>query len=92
MRCVCSVSYSVSLNGSTSEWFSPSRGLRQWDPFKGFSILIEEAKRKGLMRGAPIGRARFSINHLFFADDIILFGDASCTGRKQFKMLLRNMN
>ncbi|KAA3485793.1 putative Transposon TX1 [Gossypium australe] len=86
MRCVCSVSYSVSLNGSTSEWFSPSRGLRQGDPLspflflicaEGFSILIEEAKRKGLVRGAPIGTARFSINHLFFADDSILFGDVS---------------
>ncbi|KAA3469409.1 reverse transcriptase [Gossypium australe] len=28
MRCVCSVSYSVSLNASNCEWFSPSRCLR----------------------------------------------------------------
>ncbi|KAA3474875.1 reverse transcriptase [Gossypium australe] len=89
MRCVCSVSYSVSINGCNSEWFSPSRGLRQGDPLspflfllcaEGFSILIEEAKQKGLMKGAPIGRARFSINHLFFTDDSILFGDASREG------------
>ncbi|KAA3453378.1 reverse transcriptase [Gossypium australe] len=89
MRCVCPVSYSVSINGCNSDWFSPSRGLRQGDPLspflflicvEGFSVLIEEAKRKGLMQGAPIGRARFSINHLFFVDDSILFGDASCKG------------
>ncbi|KAA3489714.1 reverse transcriptase [Gossypium australe] len=87
MRCVCSVSYSMSLNGCTSDWFSPSRGLRQGDPLspflflicaEGFSILIEEAKRKGLMQSAHVGRARFSINHLFFPNDSILFGDASC--------------
>ncbi|KAA3480762.1 reverse transcriptase [Gossypium australe] len=87
MRCVCSVTYSMSINGCNSEWFSHSRGLRQGDPLspflflicaEGFSTLIEEAKQKGLMKGAPIGRARYSINHLFFADDSILFGDASC--------------
>ncbi|KAA3486800.1 reverse transcriptase [Gossypium australe] len=87
MRCVCSVSYSVSLNGINSEWFFPSRGLRQGDPLnpylflicaEGFSTLIQDAKQKGWMLGAPIGRERLSINHLFFADDCILFGDASC--------------
>ncbi|KAA3467448.1 reverse transcriptase [Gossypium australe] len=98
MRCVCSVSYSVSINGCNSDWFSPSRGLRQGDPLSPFlflicaeclSILIEEAKRKGLMKGAPIGRARFSINHLFFADDCILFGDASHQGAEAVRDILK---
>ncbi|KAK5846145.1 hypothetical protein PVK06_002416 [Gossypium arboreum] len=84
VRCVCSVSYSVSLNGSNGEWFSPSRDLRQGDPLspclfficvEGFSRLINEAKQKGLMRGASVGREIFSINHLFFPNDCILFGD-----------------
>ncbi|KAA3481168.1 reverse transcriptase [Gossypium australe] len=89
MRCVCSVSYSVSLNGLNRDWFSPSRGLRQGDPLspylflicaEGFSSLLEDLKLKGSMEGAPIGRDRLSINHLFFADDCILFGDASLEG------------
>ncbi|KAA3456692.1 reverse transcriptase [Gossypium australe] len=72
-------------------------GSRQWDPLspflflicaEGFSILIEEAKQKGLMKGAPISRARFSINHLFFADDSILFGDASCEGAKAVRDII----
>ncbi|KAH1047849.1 hypothetical protein J1N35_038633 [Gossypium stocksii] len=49
---------------------------------RGFSTLINEAKQKGLMRGAPIGRERFSINHLFFADDCMLFVDALCEGAR----------
>ncbi|KAK5774763.1 hypothetical protein PVK06_042619 [Gossypium arboreum] len=86
MRCVCSVSYSVNLNGSSNEWFSPSRGLRQGDPLspylflicaEGFSTLTKEAEQKGVNEGSSIGRERFSINHLFFSDDCILFGDAS---------------
>lgn len=89
MRCVCSVSYSVNLNGFNSDWFLPSRGLHQGDPLspylflicaEGFSILIKEAEQKGLMKGVSIERGRFSINHLFFADDCILFGDASAEG------------
>ncbi|KAH1083924.1 hypothetical protein J1N35_023685 [Gossypium stocksii] len=89
MRCVCSVSYSVSLNGDCGKWFSPSRGLRQGDPLspylflicaEGFSTLLVEEKQKGLMKGAPIGRERLSINHLFFTNDCILFGDASYEG------------
>ncbi|KAA3478112.1 reverse transcriptase [Gossypium australe] len=91
MRCVCSVSYSVSLNGLNSDWFSPSRGLRQGDPLspylflicaEGFATLLEDVKQRGLMEGAPIGRGRISINHLFFADDCILFGDASLEGAR----------
>ncbi|KAG8485814.1 hypothetical protein CXB51_019151 [Gossypium anomalum] len=98
MRYVCSVTYSMSLNGSNSEWFSPSRSLRQGDPFspylflicaEGFSTIITEAKQKGLMRGAPIGRERFPINHLFFADDFILFGDASCEGARVVRDVIR---
>ncbi|KAA3476340.1 reverse transcriptase [Gossypium australe] len=52
MRCVCSVSYSVSLNGLNR-----------------FATLLEDVKQRGLMEGAPIGRGRISINHLFFADE-----------------------
>lgn len=30
--------------------------------------------------GAPIGRGKFAINHLLFADDCIMFDDASVEG------------
>ncbi|KAH1047945.1 hypothetical protein J1N35_038729 [Gossypium stocksii] len=83
MRCICSVSYTLGINGDTSDGFSPPRGLRQGDPLslylflicaEGFSTLLHETKQKDLMWGAPIGRERLSINHLFFfADGCILF-------------------
>lgn len=80
------LSLTLSLNGASGAWFSPSRGLQQGDPLspylflicaEGFSTLIKEAAQTGLMTSAPIGGERFSVNHLFFADDCILFGDAT---------------
>ncbi|KAA3489990.1 reverse transcriptase [Gossypium australe] len=101
MRCVCSVTYSVSLNGCNSEWFSPSRGLRQGDslsPFhflicaKGFSTLISEAKQKGLMKGAPIGKARFSINHFFLLTTVFFLVMLRVRVLERLETLLMNMN
>ncbi|KAH1032403.1 hypothetical protein J1N35_044577 [Gossypium stocksii] len=86
MRCVCSVTFTVGINDGISEVFSPSTGLRKGDPLspylflicaEGLSTLLNEEKQKRLMIGASIGRERFTINHLLFADDCILFGDAS---------------
>lgn len=97
MRCVCSVTYSISINGASGDWFTPSRGLRQGDPLspylflicaEGFSLLIQEAKTKRMMMGAPIGRENFSVNHLFFADNCVLFGDASCEGAEVVRAII----
>ncbi|KAH1108060.1 hypothetical protein J1N35_011828 [Gossypium stocksii] len=41
------------------------------------------------MRGAPIGRERLSINHLFFTDACILFGDASSKGASMVRNIIR---
>ncbi|KAA3468935.1 reverse transcriptase [Gossypium australe] len=98
LRCISSISYSVSLNGEESESIWPSRGLRQGDPLspylflicaEGFSVLLEEAQRRGSMKGAPIGREKIYINHLFFADDCILFGDATREGAVAVREVLQ---
>ncbi|KAA3460646.1 reverse transcriptase [Gossypium australe] len=89
----------LGINEGTSEIFTPSRGLRQGDPLspflffflicaEGLSTLLNEAKHKKLMIGALIGRERFSINHLLFADDCILFGDASESGAYIIRSIL----
>ncbi|KAH1130709.1 hypothetical protein J1N35_002087 [Gossypium stocksii] len=74
MRCVCSVTYTVGVNEGVGNLFLLLRGLRQGDPLS--SSLLNDAKRIGIVRGALIGRGRLAINHLFFTDDCVLFGDA----------------
>lgn len=32
MRCVCSVTYSVKINGQPHGYITPTRGLHQWGP------------------------------------------------------------
>ncbi|KAH1075148.1 hypothetical protein J1N35_027476 [Gossypium stocksii] len=85
MRCIFLVTYTVGINEDISDCFSPSMGLRQGDllsPYlflicaEGLSILMNEATNTNLLRGAQIRKERLTINHLLFADDCILFGDA----------------
>ncbi|KAA3465149.1 reverse transcriptase [Gossypium australe] len=86
MGFACVVSYAVNINGRRGNLFQPSRGLRQGDPLspflflicsEGLSSLMRTAKRQGLIKGAKASRQGPSISHLLFADDCILFGEAS---------------
>ncbi|KAA3460385.1 reverse transcriptase [Gossypium australe] len=97
MRCITSVSYTVVTNGKNREEFRPTRGLRQGDPLslylflicaEGFSRLIELAKREGRLLGERVGRSHISITHLFFADDSVLFGEASTEGANIMKSII----
>lgn len=60
-------------------------GLHQGNPLslylfiicvEGFSTILNEAMIGGRMKGVLIGKEKFAINHLFFADDCVLFGKA----------------
>lgn len=64
MNCVTTVSYTVGVNGNSSAFFLLTHGLRQGDPLspylfllcaEGFSTILNDAKRSGLIRGAQIG-------------------------------------
>ncbi|KAA3460420.1 reverse transcriptase [Gossypium australe] len=67
----------------------PSKPVFIFDLCRRFLCLLEYAKQHGLMREASVGRERFSINHLFFADDCILFGDASQEGVCTIRDIIR---
>ena len=86
MDCVSGPSMSILWNGEKSESFKPARGLRQGDPLSPYLFVlsmerlchciegaVEEKKWKPviLSRGGP------QLSHICFADDLILFAEAS---------------
>jgi hypothetical protein len=83
---ISSSSFSTLLNGSPFGLFSPSIGLRQGDPLFPFlfimgsellSRLLLKEERLGKIKGMKITRNTPTINHLLFADDLLIFGKAS---------------
>ncbi|KAJ9678923.1 hypothetical protein PVL29_020968 [Vitis rotundifolia] len=87
--CISTATFSVLINGTPAGFFNSSRGLRQGDPLspylfvigmEAFSRLILRAVRGGFLSGCRIkGRSgvRAEVSHLLFADDTLVFCEAS---------------
>lgn len=97
-ECISTPRISVLVNGSPTTEFSPQKGLRQGDPLshflfnivaKGLNILLERAKRKGLIKGALVGHQGLKISHLQFAYDTIIFREATWDEIIIIKRILR---
>ncbi|KAA3460797.1 reverse transcriptase [Gossypium australe] len=73
MHCITSVSYTVSVNGFSSERFS-SKG---------------DYAKMGNLKGVKVCRESPTVTHLFFADDSIVFGDANEIGGRVLLDILR---
>lgn len=84
--CISSVSYSILINGKPRGYIKANRGIRQGDPLSPFlfiiamdylSMILEEVSSKNLISGCHINQNRFTLNHLLFTDDILLFSEAN---------------
>jgi hypothetical protein len=98
MHSITSVETNVKWNGARGEFFKPQRGIRQGDPISPYlfvlcmdklSHLIIHAVNSGKWRGIKAGREGPMVSHLMFADDLLLFGEAT---EKQMQCVLDNLN
>ncbi|GLT35685.1 hypothetical protein SLA2020_101160 [Shorea laevis] len=85
-ECLQSSIVSILVNGSATREFKAKKGLRQGDPLspllflivaEGLNWIMKSAVQQGLFQGVEIGGGGLAISHLQFADDTILFGEAT---------------
>ena len=97
MKCVQTVSFSVRVNGKFSDFFKPSRGIRQGDPLspylfllcgEGLSCLLKYSGPQYLARGIRVGVHAPWLSHLLFADDCLVFAQATANGALRLQNLL----
>lgn len=86
MACISTSSFRVIWNGGVSMNFVPSRGLRQGCPLSPYlftlcierlSHLIQQAVQQGKWQPISLITGGTPLAHIFFADDLVLFGAAS---------------
>ena len=83
--CISTVQFSVLVNGTPTDFFGSSRGLRQGNPLSPllflvmmevFSRMVKRMEEVGLLSGFRVdgrrGRGE-SVSHLLFADDTFCF-------------------
>lgn len=79
--CFDCIVFSVLVNGSRTEEFKPSRGIRQGDPTspylfllagEGLSCLLKSKSSNENIKHVMIASMAPPVNHLLFVDDCVL--------------------
>ncbi|XP_065629141.1 secreted RxLR effector protein 78-like [Quercus suber] len=86
MSCVTTTSFSVLVNGKPHGMIHPLRGIRQGDPLspylfllcaEGFTALLAKAELDRRITGVSICRGAPRVTNLLFANDSLLFCQAT---------------
>ena len=86
MECVTTTTMSMLWNGEVTETFSSERGIRQGDPLSPYIFVlcierlshgIAQAVKEGNWKPIRLTKRGTPLTHLFFADDLLLFTEAS---------------
>ncbi|XP_040372858.1 uncharacterized protein LOC112194030 [Rosa chinensis] len=86
MSCITSTSFQICLNGELTQSFNAQQGIRQGDPLSPYifvlcmeklSHLIQSTVDIGAWKAVRASQSGPKISHLFFADDLMLFSEAT---------------
>ena len=98
--CITTIHFLVLINGSPAGFFGSSRGFRQRDPLSPLLFLLVMDVLRTLLRrteegdflkgfkASPNAQGGLQISHLLFANDTILFCDASREQLLYIRMVL----
>lgn len=85
-NCLESGRASVIINGSPTNEFSITKGVRQGDPLspflfiiaiEGLNVAMKTAVEKGVFDGVKFPNSNICLSHLFYADDALFIGEWS---------------
>eukprot|EP00253_Pinus_taeda_P035878 PITA_35878 len=97
MALVTSSNFSILVNGSPSETFIPSRGLRQGDPLSPFLFIlmmeglgrsIKNSKEVAKIKGLQVSNNGQALTHQQFVDDTMLQGIPTVKEALAYKQIL----
>ena len=97
MMYVTTISYSILINKEPKGKIIPTRGLCQGDPIspylfplcaEGLIVMLQRDEREGLISGISMCRGAPKISHLLFANNYIIFGEASVREGNRFLKVL----
>lgn len=89
------------MNGTRTEYFDPSRGIRQGDPIslyvfilfiKVLSHNINQLGKYGKWAPIQISRNESRISHLLFVDDLVLMSENKATSCRLINETLQNFS
>ncbi|XP_052111656.1 uncharacterized protein LOC107470905 [Arachis duranensis] len=98
MTCVRASSLSIMWNGNRLDSFAPRRGLRQGDPMSPYLFVlcmerlacyISHKVVEGVWKPVSVTRGGPKFSHLMFADDLLLFCQAT---KSQVQMVMHSLN
>ena len=96
MGCLQSTSFSILINGSPTNFFLPTMGIRQGSPLSPFifllvveelSRIIHNAKENREIKGIKVSTCE-EVTHTLFVDDVLIFGEASIRNIDAFSSLI----